>query len=303
MTPRNVSGRPRAIVITGCSSGFGQLTAARLSRHKNTLVFATMRDPSQGRELLPHLPADQGSLRIVGLDVSNPESIRQAVEAITAESRQIDVLINNAGIATVGFFETLSDAEIRDLFEVNFFGLQAVTRSFLPFFEENGLIINISSLSGLVGLPMFSAYAASKFALEGYSESLRLELGVLGIKVVLVEPGCFETPMFGDKARFAAAMDLPQQRSWPLAQHILQLFQGTLSRFRGDPERVAELIERIITKPRPRFRYMIGNDARLLSLARQFLPFSLYERLLRRLLLRPPGGRGPVTADPRARSE
>jgi NAD(P)-dependent dehydrogenase (short-subunit alcohol dehydrogenase family) len=180
----------RVILITGCSSGFGLLTAARLAA-KGHFVWASMRDLSRKKLLEDELAKRQTQAFIRELDVTKPSTIKKVIEEIQKTHFHIDVLVNNAGYGLAGFFEDLSEEEIRAQMEVNFFGVQSVCREVIPLMRRRsqGKIINISSIAGRVASPCLGAYNTSKWALEAFSESLYYELGLFGISVSLVEPG------------------------------------------------------------------------------------------------------------------
>ncbi len=193
------------VLITGCSSGFGMLAAVRLASGGHA-VYATMRNLAKKDDLLAESARRGGEIRILEREVTIDESIISAVEQIELEEGCIDVLINNAGYAIGGFFEDLTEQEIHDQMETNFFGVQKVTRAVLPLMRKtaaktnsNPKILNISSVSGRSAFPGMGAYGASKFALEGFSESLYHELLPLGIYVALIEPGAFRTKIFTEK--------------------------------------------------------------------------------------------------------
>ncbi|MFQ6675511.1 MAG: SDR family oxidoreductase, partial [Fidelibacterota bacterium] len=189
------------VLITGCSSGFGLLTAARLSV-RNHVVFATMRDLSAKGGLLKEVEKRGGNIRLLSLDVTDDDSIAGVHRQIVTEEGKLHVLVNNAGYGIGGFFEDLSEGEIREQMETNFFGVQKVCRAFLPLMRKTASIpgeppvqiINISSPQGRSPYPGLGAYAASKWALEGFSESLYFELKPFGISVVVLEPGAHRTP-------------------------------------------------------------------------------------------------------------
>lgn len=174
----------KTVLITGTSSGFGA-SATNYFAAKGWNVIATMRDTSKS--------AGFGSenIFVTKLDVEDPASINEAIQAGTERFGKIDVLVNNAGYGLFGVFESVSADAIQNQFSVNVFGAMDVTRAILPHFRENksGVIINVSSGAGAIGFPMASVYSSSKFALEGWSEGLRYELGSLGIKVKVIEPG------------------------------------------------------------------------------------------------------------------
>jgi NAD(P)-dependent dehydrogenase (short-subunit alcohol dehydrogenase family) len=281
------------ILITGCSSGFGMLAAARLAAG-NHQVYATMRDLNKKIALLEEADRRGSELSVLQLDVTDKASIRSAIQHIEKNVGRLDILINNAGYGIGGFFEDLTEEEIRSQFETNFFGVQNVTRAALPLLrktasqpERAGLvkIINVSSIQGRSALPGMSAYAASKFSLEGFSESLALELAPLGIHVSLVEPGGFRTKIFTDNVRMAAGSTDPDSAYFVYSQHIKRRADQVIvsSVTTGDPEKVAQLIEKIIDRPRPRLRYLIGNFARLRLLMIRVLPWRWYSTIVRRI--------------------
>lgn len=191
-------------VITGTSSGFGLFTAVELAR-QGFEVVATMRDLGR-RSYLEEAAARAGvgaKMDVRKLDVTEFDRIPILVAEVLGDYKRIDVLVNNAGFAMAGFAEDLELEEIRLQFETNFFGAVAMTKAVLPAMraQESGHIIMLSSVGGQHGSPVISSYSASKHALEGWSESLRLEVGSLGIKVVLIEPGAFQTDIWTRNAK------------------------------------------------------------------------------------------------------
>jgi len=175
----------KTVLITGCSSGFGKATA-RYFADKGWNVTATMRNPEAEEEL-----SGLDGVLVTRLDVQDPDSIAQAMQASIDRFGRIDVLVNNAGFGLFGVFEGTPREKIQQQFDVNVFGVMDVIRAILPHFRQNeaGLILNVSSGAGVFTLPMLSLYCASKFALEGFSEALTYELAPLGITVKVVEPG------------------------------------------------------------------------------------------------------------------
>src|SRR5438045_1758581 len=186
-------------IVTGSSSGIGLLTAIELAKSEFKVV-ASMRDLERRTRLDEAAAAAEisGQLDIRRLNVTDFNVIRAFVEQVMRDYGRIDVLVNNAGFAVAGFAEDMWLDEIRLQFETNFFGQVALTKAVLPTMRRQGSghIIMVSSISGLHGALSVSSYSASKFALEGWSESLRLEMNALGIKVVLVEPGSFQTDIW-----------------------------------------------------------------------------------------------------------
>lgn len=269
----------KVVLITGCSSGFGLLTAARLAAHGHK-VYATMRNLDK-KEFLEVEAANRGgdvNLTILMLDVTKPDTIKQAVSQVVAQEGVIDVLINNAGFAMGGFFEDLSEADWKAQFDVNFFGVLNVTRAVLPVMRprRKGLIINISSISGFSGLPALSAYSSSKFALEGFSESLYTELHSFGIDVALVEPGLYRTKIIDENARYAAKF-FDQQSPYYSKSQLLKKHVSDISRVRnGNPEDVAVVIEKLINSSSPSFRNIIGFKSKLRFWLVRVIPFKLF---------------------------
>ena len=270
----------RVALITGASSGIGLLTAIELARGGYHVV-ATMRDLSRRTRLdeAAKRAGVAGQLDVRCLDVTETDAIPSLIEAVVRDHGRIDVLVNNAGFAMAGFVEDLRLAEIRQQFETNFFGHVAMTKAVLPVMRRQclGHIIMVSSISGRVGQPVLSSYSSSKFALEGWSEALRIETFSLGIRVVLVEPGSFGTDIWERNAKIGAdafRADSPnRQRGERFASMAKKLHKA-------DAIVVARLIARIAADPNPRLRYRIGFDAHLQRWLRALLPWRAYERLV-----------------------
>jgi NAD(P)-dependent dehydrogenase (short-subunit alcohol dehydrogenase family) len=277
----------KIVLITGCSSGFGFLTALQLAKSGHR-VYATLRDLEKQQPLQAAAAKDGLELRIRYLDVTQPDSIEQCIDEISKNHQRLDVLINNAGYGLGGFFEDISDAEFRAQMETNFFGVLNVTRIALPLLRSSApaKIINISSVAGLTATPAMGAYNASKWALEGFSESLRLELHPFGIQVLLIEPGPYPTKVLSSNVQFAAGA---RKSDSPYSYYVEMIYQRYLERnrtLRSAPIEVAELIEHLIDSPRPRFRHIIGPTARLRTYLRKFLPNSWYEYIVTRYIFR-----------------
>ena len=192
------------VLITGTNSGFGLLTSVELAKC-GYQVIATMRDLNKKGKLIEHAKAAgvENSIHILQLDITKIVEITSAFQKIEKDYGQIDILINNAGYAQGGFFEEITDESWFEQFQTNFFGHIQVTRTFLPLLRKSsyGKIINISSISGIFGFPGLSPYTSSKFALEGWSESLRLELRKENIFVVLVEAAAYQTNIWNKGLR------------------------------------------------------------------------------------------------------
>lgn len=238
--------------ITGASSGFGRALAQAVII-KGGRVIAASRSPEALADLAE---ASSGRLIPMAFDVGIPGSAAAAILAVEAEHGPIDVLVNNAGYGLIGAVEELADVELRTMLEVNFFGPVALMKAVIPAMRARGCgyIVNFSSISGVVGPPGSGAYAASKFALEGLSDSLRQECRDLGVKVMVVEPGPFRTGFFSDTRKLAgeridAYAVVGKRRDSAPAELGLQV---------GDPARGAELILAAMAEPRPPERLILG---------------------------------------------
>ncbi len=271
-------------LVTGASSGFGLLTSIELAK-AGFRVVATMRDLGR-RERLDQAVAAAGvadKIDVRALDVTKFDLIEPFVDGVVRDYARLDVLVNNAGFAVAGFAEDIKLDELRMQFETNFFGAVAMTKAALPMMRRQhfGHIIQISSIGGLNGSVTVSSYAASKHALEGWSESLRLELNALGIKVVLVEPGAFQTDIWtrgavmGEQSTKATSLNL--QRSLRMRSAIEKLPKA-------DPIAVAQLIVAIAQNPNPRLRYLVGRDAKLQLALKRILPWKWHEKVVANFL-------------------
>jgi NAD(P)-dependent dehydrogenase (short-subunit alcohol dehydrogenase family) len=272
-------------LITGAESGFGLLTSIELAL-RGFRVFASMRDLARGARLDEEARAANVTIEKIALDVSRPQSIDAAVREVQARAGRIDVLVNNAGFGMGGFVEELDLSELREHFETNFIGLVAVTKAVLPGMREraSGRIINISSISGRFAAPGLGAYSASKFAVEGFSESLRHELSPHGVWVSLIEPGTFRTDIFERNRRVAKRALDPASPNFERSKRFEQFITRMVERSTADPRAVARLITRVAEARRPRLRYLIGTDARGQALAKGLLPFGVLERGMARVL-------------------
>jgi NAD(P)-dependent dehydrogenase (short-subunit alcohol dehydrogenase family) len=272
----------RVAVITGSSSGIGLLTAIEFAQNGYTVV-ATMRDLGRSGRL--EEAAQEANVRdrvdIRQLDVTDFNSIAASINAIVHDHGRIDVLVNNAGFSMSGFAEDMSLDELRRQFDTNFFGVVALSKAVIPIMrrQKSGHIIQVASVAGRVGNPMLSAYCSSKFAVEGWSESLRMELRALGIRVVVVEPGSFDTDIWTRNVTVAKGALDPNSPNKERSQRFAQFVKGR-TKHHPHARVVAQLILRIANNPNPRLRYMIGRDAKLHLLAQRLLPWRTYERMI-----------------------
>jgi NAD(P)-dependent dehydrogenase (short-subunit alcohol dehydrogenase family) len=242
----------KIILITGASSGFGRDTAETLARAGHR-VLATMRDPqAKNRDHARTLQA-QG-IEVVELDVSSDASVERAAENVLRNAGRIDVLINNAGVASAGITEAFTPDQAKVIFNTNVVGLLRTSRAVLPAMrrQRDGLIINIGSILGRVTFPFFGIYGASKFAVEALTDSLRYEVSQLGIEVTLVQPSAYPTPMYSniqqpaDLERAGAYGDVGEIPG-ALFKHFVTLFQSTGA---PNPHDVAEAITKLVSQPK-----------------------------------------------------
>lgn len=273
----------KTVLITGASSGFGLSTSVALAK-RGWQVIATMRDLTR-RTLLEEPARAAGVLdriEIHALDVTNAGQI----EAIGAELGKRPVplhgVVNNAGFALPGFADDVTDAELRQQLDTNFFGAAAVTRAFLPQMRRQGYghVVMISSVSGRIGFAGVGSYSASKFALEGWTESLRYEVLPLGIQVVLIEPGAFETDIWTRNAKIAENLMKPESPNAARVAGWRAKVQG--GRNKADPKPVIDRIVEVLEDPHPRLRYVVGTDAKIGLLLRSVLPWRAFEWVIRK---------------------
>jgi NAD(P)-dependent dehydrogenase (short-subunit alcohol dehydrogenase family) len=267
----------QTVFITGASSGFGK-AAARLFASNGWNVVATMRSPEKEQELTA-IP----NVLILPLDVMDSDSIQRTIRDGIAHFGSIDALVNNAGYGLVGIFETITQAQVRRQFEINVFGLMNVTKSLLPHFRSrrSGTIINVSSMGGIVTFPTFSVYHATKFAVEGFSESLAFELSTLNIKVKIIEPGSVNT-------NFGAAAEIVSN-SLEEYQQVQSKFLARYNRLgeshkKATATEVAGTIFFAAVDDTTRVRYVVGADAEYYIGERRRQDDQAYVDGMRRLL-------------------
>lgn len=255
----------KTVLITGTSSGFGK-TAAKLFAKKGWNVVATMRRPEAEKELNSF-----DNVLVTRLDVQDRASIATAIEAGIARFGRIDTLVNNAGFGLFGLFETTSPEKIQEQFDVNVFGVMDVTRTILPHFRKNkgGLILNVSSGAGVFALPMISLYCASKFALEGFSESLSYELASQNIIVKIIEPGGVISTNFGKRSGAEAVQNASLKDYDAFVADTNAVFAGLRAARLATEEDVAKVIFEAATDGTNQLRYLATADIAPLVKARR----------------------------------
>lgn len=255
----------QVVLITGASTGFGRLFAETLARHGHT-VFATMRDP-QGKnaknaaDLLALASRESLSIFTLECDVTSDASVELAVRSAIAQSGRIDVAINNAGYGIIGLAEATTTQQAQQIMDTNFMGCVRVNRAVLPHMRRHrkGLLMHISSGAGRVVIPAFALYTASKFAMEALAETYRYELASQGIESVVVEPGAYQTPVFGN---LVYAADESRGDTYGIAKEIPAKMTSLLANTAGDPQEVADAVLRIIETPlgQKKLRYRVSQS-------------------------------------------
>ncbi|QNG60502.1 SDR family oxidoreductase [Bacillus sp. PAMC26568] len=277
----------KTVLITGASSGFGMLAAQKLAK-TGYHVIATMRNMEKAadfKEIVRNDGLDE-KVTLLHLDVTSADSIH-ALKQYLNESGKIDILINNAGFAFGGFGEEITVDEYREQFETNFFGVIAVTQAVLPIMrsQRSGKIINMSSISGLIGFPGLSPYVSSKHALEGFSESLRLEVKPFGIDVILIEPGSFSTNIWTSGKRVSPLSMIEDSPYYEYMTGIEEELERGREKL-GDPMEVIDLIKKICKKKEEtKLRYTVGKGVWLSLSLKRVLPWRIWESVIIRKLL------------------
>lgn len=265
----------KTVLITGASSGIGRATA-ELFFARGWNVVATMRTPRPTRQDARWLAA--------ALDVTDADSIAAALQSAIGRFSRVDVLVNNAGYGLSGTFESIQEPQIARQFDTNVFGLMRTCRAVLPHFRDNGggVIVNVASMGGRLGFPFYSIYSASKWAVEGFSESLQFEVEELNVRIKIIEPGAIKTDFYERSADFS------NDRSLAVYNEVVDKVVARMNRIGAEgtaPERVAEVIMTAAEDTSSRLRYPIGRDAQILLRVRRLLgDRATYNALKKRLL-------------------
>lgn len=269
----------KVAVVTGSSSGIGYETALALARNGFD-TFATMRNLDKAKSILDIAKKEKLSLHAIPLDVTDDKSVNDAIRSVKSDAGRIDVLVNNAGYGLVGGLEDLSMSEIKAQYETNVFGLIRVTQAVLPIMraQKSGTIVNVSSIGGKAALPLMSPYIGTKFAVEGLSESIALDLEPYGIRVVIIEPGAIKTSF--DTGMIVAKKTQDPSSPYYANMQKLQSSMGAILQNATPPSHVAEIILGAVTSSAPNLRYTAGDDAALIAQKRRELPDSEFKKLV-----------------------
>ena len=258
-------------LVTGASSGIGQCSAVLLAR-KGYRVYAASRSGPVREQIAGLVP--------LPMDVTLDASVHAACEAILQRESRLDVLVNSAGMGIAGSVEDTSPEEAREQFEVNFFGVLRVCRAVLPIMRQqrSGCIVNIGSIGGLIAIPYQGVYSASKFALEGLTESLRMEVKSFGIRVVLIEPGDHRTGFTKNRRETKDSSENPAYRT---------AFERAVQRMERDeqagptPDNIARLVHKVVQMRNPRSRYTVGPSAQRAAIwLKRLTPNALVEKIV-----------------------
>ena len=304
-----MSKNQKVAVVTGSSTGIGYETSLALANN-GYFTYATVRDIQKSKEIERIAHVKNIPLKIIEMNVDNDNSVKDTIEKITSEYGRIDILVNNAGYGLFGALEDLEMNEIKKQFETNVFGIMRVIKNVLPAMrlQRTGIIVNISSISGLAGIPSQSAYAGTKFAVEGLSESLSYELEPFGIKIVLVEPGVINTEFVQDLVVPTDRYGIDKNRNqinisnFKTGNTSFSFYHDTIKKFlsfyysamRNAPhprivaDEIIQAIEKVSneTNAMPIIRIAVGNDSKKYSKLKKELQDNEFHKVIRGDLLR-----------------
>jgi NAD(P)-dependent dehydrogenase (short-subunit alcohol dehydrogenase family) len=264
-----MQGIKNVALVTGSSSGIGFETALLLAR-SGFHIYASMRNLEKSKNITEIANTEKLPLQVIQLDVNDDKSVKDAINKIIAENGRIDILVNNAGYGLFSPIEDVTLDQVKEQFETNFFGVVRVTKEALPIMrkQRKGTIVNVSSGAGRVGVPVYSAYVASKFALEGLSESLRYELKEFGINIVIIEPGVIRTNIV-ENLKTADIRSRSKSPYADLIEKVSKGFEKMMDSSSSPPKLVAEAILNAITSKEPEIRYVVGDDAEYIMKVRK----------------------------------
>ena len=275
------------VLITGAGSGLG-LASALLLASRNFHVYGTVFNEAEEQYQQEQANGRKLSVTPLRMDVTKRASIDRGVETIIREAGQIDAVVHFAGMGLRGFFEDLSMQEIRQLYDVNVFGIMEVTQAVLPHMRErrSGRIVIVASAAGRMGEMSIAGYSSGKFAVVGLGECLRQEMALLNIDVSVLEPGLIYTPHFGiNRNRARRAQDPSSPYYFWFCQHEA-IVDKLLAANKFTAEDIAQVVHKILTVRKPRLHYMVGFKLKLMVKLRDILPFELYERIHQKIIVR-----------------
>jgi NAD(P)-dependent dehydrogenase (short-subunit alcohol dehydrogenase family) len=270
----------KVVLITGASSGIGK-EAARALKKAGSVVYGAARRSEMMNDL------ERDGIRVLQLDLTDEDSIEACVKSIIEREGRIDILVNNAGYGSYGAVEDVPISEARRQFEVNLFGLTRLTQAVLPSMRVKrfGRIVNVSSIAGKIYTPFGGWYHATKFALEGFSDCLRLEVEPFGINVVVVEPGGIKTEwgtIAAQQLRKTSGSGAYAEEANKAANRMLYTYQGDRL---SPPSLIADVILKAVAARKPRTRYAVGFGAKPMLILRRWLSDRMFDRLIKRAMV------------------